>query len=92
MTQKHQRTITVKGKIYTATDVGCPDFDRAKENREIVCQSLYSTFYDRVHNWISHTSVHLPFPSWLPMGYVPNVGNKDWKNFGGEQGGMHEEE
>lgn len=43
--KQHITRRTINGLTYFCTDTGCPDFDRAAENREIIKHKLYILGY-----------------------------------------------
>uniref|UniRef100_A0A6H2A527 Uncharacterized protein n=1 Tax=viral metagenome TaxID=1070528 RepID=A0A6H2A527_9ZZZZ len=71
-------------------DLGCADFIRAKRNRLIVSEELFTTFYKQLEYWLAHSPRSSRMPSWISLGSLPQVGSRDWKDHGGEQGGMYE--
>lgn len=81
----------INGKRYRCRDLGCDDLDRARRNRLIVANKLFTTFYEQVESWFRHTPLSQPLPLWMPLGELPSVDKRDWQEHGGEQGGMSEE-
>ncbi len=74
------------------TDIGCPDFDRAKRNREMVKNKEHVLSYLVVEQYLAHAPRKWKLPDWIPQGELPAVGRKDWQQFGGDKGGLYEAE
>ena len=87
MTKTHTTIRYIDGLPYTFEDIGCPDFDRAEQNRHMVKNQLFTTFYQEEKDWFEHSPLHAPLPDWIPTGSLPQISKKDWK----QQAGFHEE-
>lgn len=81
----------INGKRYRCRDLGCDDLDRARRNRLIIANKLFTTFYEQTESWFRHTPLGSPLPLWMPLGSLPEISKKDWQEHGGGQGGMSEE-
>ena len=60
-----------------AQDIGCPDFERAKLNREIITNKLYTSAYTEVENALAGSS---ELPDWMPKGNLPYINMKELIN------------
>ena len=82
----------IDGCLYRCQDIGCPDFDRAERNREMVKNGERTLGYLVVEMCLSATPLTRRLPSWVPQGELPIVNKKDWQQYGGDKGGLYEEE
>ena len=89
--KSNEKIKIINGIRYRCRDLGCDDPDRARRNRLIVANKLFTTFYEQVESWFKHTPLHSSLPPWMPLGELPNVDKRDWREHGGGQGGMSEE-
>ena len=80
----------INGKRYRCRDTGCDDPERAAENRKMVANRENTTAYLDVENYLTHTPPRRPLPDWIPTGELPQVNRQDWREHGGERGGMNE--
>ena len=83
----HKTTRIVNNQRYRCLDTGCADFDRAEYNRYIIANELFTTFYQTVENYLTHTPQRQALPLWIPQGELPSVGKKDWQQYGEQAGG-----
>ena len=63
-----------------AQDIGCPDFERAKLNREIVANKLYTSAYIEVENALAGLAVSSELPYWILKGNLPYIDIKELIN------------
>ena len=57
----------------TRRDIGCDDPERAARNRKMVADKEYTTAYEQVENYFTHTPLDKPLPPWMPVGELPVV-------------------
>ena len=81
---------TIDGVLYRCVDTGCDDLERAKRNRLIVSEGLFTTFYQMMEASLSRTPLGTKIAKWIPLGNLPEVSRQDWRQYGGEQGGLYE--
>ena len=85
---KNLETIRIiKGKRYRCLDVGVDDLERAEYNRFIVANKLFTTFYEQMEAWFTHTPLNYPLPSWMPLGVLPEVSGRGYQQDSGEEEG-----
>lgn len=58
----------IGGRLYRCYDIGCANFKRAKENREMVANKEKVEAYIRVEEALERTPLRCPLPSWIPLG------------------------
>jgi hypothetical protein len=70
--KKHVTAVKVDDLWYRCLDVGCPDFDRAAENRRMLTTGLHKNGTD-INSWwrlMEHARNQAgegPLPSWVPF-------------------------
>ena len=77
MTKAHETIRIIDGHRYCCRDVGCDDLERARYNREIVARRMFTTSYQEVEYYLTHTPLHRPLPLWIPQGQLPQVGKHE---------------
>lgn len=83
----HEVIRFINGLRYWCKDTGCDDFDRAAENRYMVAGGLFTTMYQRVERWFTHSPLRKPLPDWIPVGQLVEVDKGDWRD---NSGGIEE--
>jgi len=73
----------IKGIRYRCRDLGCDDLERAAQNRLMVANQEHTTAYRMVEDYLTHTPQNKPLPSWIPLGELPDVDRRDWREHGG---------
>ena len=73
-----RRTLrSIKGQIFVCIDVGCPDFERAATNRQMVANGECAEAYIRIEQWLrEHPKKNTPLPEWIPLGTVAKEGGR----------------
>jgi len=66
-----ERRVIINGLPYIARDIGCPDFSRARLNREIVKKKLFIEWWQAMESALSRTPKGAPFPSIVRIGRIP---------------------
>ncbi len=64
-------------------DIGCDDFARAAQNRQMVKDKANDEIYQRIEQWFKKTPLGAPLPSWMPLGKLPTLEKRDWQENGG---------
>lgn len=82
----------IDGIRYRCRDIGCDNPVRAAWNRYIVKHGLFTTFWRELEYTLALTPQSEALPSWIPLGVLPQVSKQDWRQYGGEQIGMSEED
>lgn len=82
-------------------DIGCDDFAKAARNREMVAKKENISYYLALEYWLDHASHHTQLPDFIIVGgerlpftagRLPEVSRSDWRQSGGENIGMREED
>lgn len=63
-------------------DIGCEDFNRAKQNREMVTNKLLIKGYLDVEWALKLTPIKQPLPSWVPQGDLPVAHKRELRGYG----------
>lgn len=66
----------IDGVPTVCTDIGCDDFQRAKENRERIASGYASRYWDWLDHALQRTPIGKPLPPWVPQGDLPSVGRE----------------
>ncbi len=69
-------------------DIGCPDFDAASRNRDMVENHECTAGYQLVESVLKGWPRRKPLPGWIPQGNLPQIGNHEAREIG--EYGMHE--
>ena len=85
MLGKTIRYIPELHRYYMCHDIGCPDFERAEQNRHIVHHRLYTIGYVLVEEAVKHTPLSQPLADWIGQGQLPVAGRKNTNRHSGEE-------
>jgi hypothetical protein len=80
---EHVKRRLIDGTYYICTDIGCPDWQRAEDNRYMVKHRLKITGYLKIEEAVVHTPLSQPLPSWIPLGELPLASNGERHDYGG---------
>jgi hypothetical protein len=73
----HIKIRWIDGVRWVCRDIGCDDFDRAAENRQMIKQGLFARAYEEVEDYLRRAPVTRRLPKWVPVGSLPEVGWRD---------------
>ena len=82
---------TTNNTHYRYFDVGLDDPERAARNRLMVKNKEFTTAYQIVERYLTHTPLKTALPSWVPQDELVHVGKEDWGQHGGGRAGFTEE-
>uniref|UniRef100_A0A6M3IPJ9 Uncharacterized protein n=1 Tax=viral metagenome TaxID=1070528 RepID=A0A6M3IPJ9_9ZZZZ len=68
----------IKGEWYICTDVGCTDFQKARENRERIAQRFARHFWERLEETIFLTPTNQKLPE--EFAHLDGQANRGWED------------
>lgn len=75
---------TINGVRCRCQDVGCPDFERARRNRERIANKQSVSAYLAIEGALRATPRGRALPAWIPLGDLPVVSKEDWRESSGD--------
>jgi hypothetical protein len=83
--KRHWTKRIISGVKYYCLDIGCPDFDQAKRNREMVASGDKVAGYIEIEEAVEHTPLDQPMPKKVTLGEIPYITNNELKELGGSK-------
>jgi hypothetical protein len=73
----------INGNLCRCYDIGCPDFERAAQNRKMVKDKRYTYGYTQAEVAVTKTPLGQALASWIPTGELPFIAREVWKELSG---------